>query len=176
MTAVAQLVSGGTGGVSAVFNAPMMVVRAKVAGRVMTIPAIAGQIVRPDSPLLTLHVGETDGPDRTIQAGVHGVIRSVETVPGTDLAAGTALVRLQDCDRAFLTVGRATTLQAGQTVRVVMPNLPPMAGTVRPSAGVMEPPDTLVVALPAGALATTCPVGKEGSVTATPDTSRSRAG
>ena len=156
----------GSGGISAVFNAPMLVVRAKVAGRVMTVAAMAGQIVAPDSPLLTLHVGDGDGPDRTIQAGVHGVIRSVETVPGADLAAGAALVRLQDCDRAFLTVGRATTLRAGETVRVVLPNLPPLAGTVRRSAGVMEPPDTLVVALPAGALAASCPVGSEGSVTA----------
>lgn len=176
VTALVQLVSGDGSGVSAVFNAPMLVVRAKVAGRVMTVPATAGQIVRPDSPLLTLHVDQADGPDRTIQAGVHGVIRSVETVPGADLAAGAALVRLQDCDRAFLTVGHATALQAGQTVRVVMPNLPPMTGTVRASAGVMEPPDTLVVALPAGSLATSCPVGTEGSVTAAPDATGSRAG
>ena len=158
------LVSGGSG-VSAVFNAPMMVVRAKVAGRVMTVAATAGQVVSPASPLLTLHVSDADGPDRTILAGVHGVIRSVETVPGADLAAGAPLVRLQDCDRAFLTVGRATSLRAGETVRVVLPNLPPLSGTVRPSEGVMEPPNTLVVALPAGALAASCPVGTEGSIT-----------
>ena len=89
--------------IAAVFNAPMMVVRASLTGKVMTVTAVTGQMVEPQSLLLTIRAS-SGGADQPVLAGVHGVVRSVETVPGAELAAGSPLVRLQDCDRAFLTV------------------------------------------------------------------------
>ena len=150
--------------VVAVFNAPMMVVRSAAAGRVVTVAAAASQVVEPTSPLLTIRTD--DGKDdRPVLAGVHGMIRSVETVPGAALVAGAPLVRLQDCDRAFLTVPPAAKLQAGQTVQVKLPDQKPFAGKVRASAGVMEPPDSLVIGLDPGTVTASCPVGRSATVT-----------
>ncbi len=151
---------------AAVFNAPMLVVRASLAGRVMTVPAMAGEAVQPQSPLLTFRASEQPGLDRPVLAGVHGVVRSVETVPGSDIAAGTPLMRLYDCDRAFLTIPAGTALQAGQDVRVKLPELPPLTGRVRPAAGIMEPSNALVIGLPPGAMAESCPVGATAAVSA----------
>ena len=153
--------------VTAVFNAPMMVVRAAAAGRVVTVAATPGQIVEPKSPLLSIHVSDAVGPERPVLAGVHGMVRSVETVPGADLAAGAPLVRLQDCDRAFLTVPASAALHAGQQVQVKIADIPAVAGTMRASSGIMEPPDALVVGLPPGSVIGSCPVG--ASATVTPD-------
>ena len=150
--------------VTAVFNAPMMVVRSAATGRVLTVAATATQLVDPKSPLLTIHTDD-GGQDRSVLAGVHGMIRSVETVPGAALVAGAPLVRLQDCDRAFLTIPPGTKLQAGQTVQVKLPDQKPFTGTVRVSAGVMEPPDSLVVGLDPGAVTASCPVGRSATVT-----------
>ena len=155
---------GSGSGVEALVNAPMMVVRAAVTGRVMTVAATPGQVVDPRSPLLTIHVNDSDGPNKAVLAGVHGLVRSVETVPGADLATGAPLVRLQDCDRAFLTIPTRTQLRAGETVRVMLPDGPELTGTVRASSGIMEPPDTLVIGLPPGALADKCPVGASATV------------
>ncbi len=93
-----------------------------------------------------------------------GMVRSVETVPGSVVASGAPLVRLQDCDRAFLTVSPDTHLVAGEAVQVKLPNLPLADGTVRASAGIMEPPNALVVTLATGALAGACPVGAAATV------------
>ena len=131
----------------------------------MTVVAVnPGQVVDPRSPLLTIHTADPANPDKPVLAGVHGVMRSVETVPGADLSAGSPLVRLHDCDRAFLTVPPGAKLVAGEQVRVTLPNLPVLTGTVRPSAGMMEPPDSLVVGVPSGALGTACPVGATAEV------------
>ncbi len=150
---------------TAVFNAPMMVVRSAVTGRVMTVAANAGQIVEPTSRLLTIQSGDPNAADRLVLAGVHGVIRSVETVPGADLATGAPLVRMQDCDRAFLTISLGTKLKAGEAVRVKLPDLPPVAGTVRAASGIMEPPNALVVGLASGTMVSACPVGASAVVT-----------
>ena len=152
-------------GVTAVFNAPMMVVRAAVAGRVLTVATNAGQVVEPRSPLLTIRVADASGLEKPVLAGVNGMVRSVETVPGADLSAGAPLVRLQDCDRAFLTVPAGVPLTPGQQVQVKLANLPMFAGTVRESAGIMEPPNALVVGLAPGAVAGVCPVGASALVT-----------
>ncbi len=151
--------------VTAVFNAPMMVVRSAASGRVLTVAATAGQVVEPTSPLLTIQVTDPSGPDKPVLAGVHGMIRSVETVPGADLAPGVPLVRLQDCDRAFLTVPAAAALGAGQSVQVRLQNLPLLSGTVRESAGIMEPPNALVVGLAPGSVIGACPVGASATIT-----------
>ena len=153
------------GSVTAVFNAPMMVVRAAVTGRVMVISANAGEIVDPRSPLFTIHTTDAISPDRSVLADVHGVVRSVETVPGQDLTAGTPLVRIQDCDKAFLTIPATAKLSAGERVRVKLPNYPAVTGTMRASAGVMEPPDSLVVGLVPNAIPGACPVGARAEVT-----------
>ena len=149
---------------TAVFNAPMMVVRSAVTGRVMTVAANAGQVVEPASRLLTIQ-SDASGPDRAVLAGIHGVIRSVETVPGADIATGAPLVRMQDCDRAFLTVAPGTKLRAGEAVRVKLPDLPVIGGTVRAASGIMEPPNTLVVGIAPGTLTSACPVGASTVVT-----------
>ncbi len=155
---------GSESGEMAVFNAPMMVVRSAVTGRVMTVAANAGQIVEPTSRLLTIQSGDANAADRLVLAGVHGVIRSVETVPGADLATGAPLVRMQDCDRAFLTIRPGTKLKAGEAVRVKLPDLPPVAGMVRAASGIMEPPNALVVGLAPGAMVSACPVGASAMV------------
>jgi hypothetical protein len=152
-------------GITGVFNAPMMVVRAAVSGRLMVVSANAGEIVDPRSPLFSIHTLDADSPDRTVLAGVHGVVRSVETVPGADLIAGTPLARIHDCDRAFVTVPPTAKLVAGESVRVKLPNYAVLTGTVRPSAGIMEPPNALVIGLPPNAIAGACPVGATASVT-----------
>lgn len=158
-------VFGSAGSVAAVFNAPMMVIRAAVAGRVTTVAVNAGQIVEPKSPLLTIHTNVAGSADQPVLAGVNGMVRSVETVPGSDLASGAPLVRLQDCDRAFLTVAPDARLVSGQAVMVKLPDLPEAAGTVRASAGIMEPPNALVVTLTPGALSGACPVGAAAAIT-----------
>ena len=104
--------------------------------------------------------------DTAVAANVHGVIRSVETQAGADAAPGTPLVRMLDCDHAFLTIGPDTSLRAGQAVQVHLPNLPPAAATVRQSSGLAEPPDSLVVPLPATALGGSCPVGSAATISA----------
>ncbi len=163
---VSSLLSVGT--VTAVFNAPMMVVRAAVTGRVMVISANAGEIVDPKSPLFTIHTTDANSPDRSVLADVHGVIRSVETVPGADLTAGTPLVRIHDCDRAFLTVPQTAKLTPGETVRVKLPNYAAVTGTIRTSVGIMEPPNSVVVGLPPNAIPGACPVGVKADVTPMP--------
>ncbi len=107
--------------------------------------------------------------DLPVQAGVHGVIRSLEARAGEATAAGVPLVRMLDCDHAFLTVGPDTKLRAGEAVQVRLPNLPPVAAVVRRSAGIAEPPDALVIATAPGAfvgeLSGSCPVGATATVT-----------
>ena len=163
---VSPWVSGG--GVVAVFNAPMMVVRAATSGRVTAVAANPGQMVDPRSPLLTIHTDDPTNPDKTVLSGVHGVIRSVETVPGADLGNGAPLVRIHDCDRAFLTIPPDTKLRNGDAVQVSLPGVPPFTGTVRASAGIMEPPDSLVIGLQPGAAGATCPVGVTGTIAPLP--------
>jgi multidrug resistance efflux pump len=106
--------------------------------------------------------------DLPVKAGVHGVIRSLEARAGTMTAAGVPLVRMLDCDHAFLTVGPESKLRAGQAVQVRLPNLPPVPATVRQSAGIAEPPDSLVIATAPGAfvgqLSGSCPIGATASV------------
>jgi multidrug resistance efflux pump len=107
--------------------------------------------------------------DLPVKAGVHGVIRSLEARTGTTTAAGVPLVRMLDCDHAFLTVAPDSKLHAGEAVQVRLPNLPPVAATVRQSVGIAEPPDSLVIATPPGAfigeLSGSCPIGATASVT-----------
>ena len=80
--------------------------------------------------------------DQPVRAGIHGVIRSLEAQAGTLTASGVPLVRMLDCDHAFLTVGpNSKQLHAGESVQVRLPNLPPVAATVRESSGVAEPPN-----------------------------------
>ena len=154
---------GSNQAITAVFNAPMMVVRSAATGRVVSVAAMPTQVVDPRSPLLTIHTDD-GGADRSVLAGVHGMIRSVETVPGAALVAGAPLVRLQDCDRAFLTVPPGTKLQAGQTVQVKLPDQKPFSGKIRASNGVMEPPDSLVVGLDPGVVTASCPVGRSATI------------
>jgi hypothetical protein len=155
---------GGGGAMTGLFNAPMLVIRASQPGRVSVVFVQPGQSVQPSTVLLTLH---TDNPaiDRQITSGVRGVIRSVETVPGSDIAAGAPLVRIHDCDRAFLTVPPGSHLTDGEAVRVQVASLPPFDGRVRPAAGIMEPPDTLVVGMEPGRVPAACPVGAQAEIT-----------
>ena len=107
--------------------------------------------------------------DLPVKAGVHGVIRSLEARSGATIATGAPLVRMLDCDHAFLTTGPNTQLHAGEAVQVRLPNLPPVPATVRQSAGIAEPPDSLVIATAPGAfvglLSGSCPVGATATVT-----------
>ena len=108
--------------------------------------------------------------DQPVRAGIHGVIRSLEAQAGTLTASGVPLVRMLDCDHAFLTVGpNSKQLHAGESVQVRLPNLPPVAATVRDSSGVAEPPNALVIAPAPGAfvavLSGSCPIGATATVT-----------
>jgi hypothetical protein len=103
-------------------------------------------------------------PDSPIQAGVHGVVVSLDARPGASTSKNAPLVQLLDCGRAFLALQPSAALHAGQSVEVSLPPLPPFIGTIRTSAGVAEPANALVVAptgLPAGA----CPVGRTATIT-----------
>jgi biotin carboxyl carrier protein len=105
--------------------------------------------------------------DQTILAGVRGVVWSLDAQAGAKLKAGDPLAQLADCGRAFLVMqGAQSALKAGQTVLIRMPNVRPFHGTVRPSAGVAEPPNTLVVD-PTGfnaAAPNACPVGATAEI------------
>ena len=145
------------------YNAPMMVLRASLAGQVIDVSVQPGQTVGPDTPLLSIRTANADA-DFAVLAHVNGIVRSVETQTGVGVKPGMPLLRILDCDHAFLTFGPGVTLRAGQPVQVRLPNLPPTAATVRASAGWTEPPDSLVVPLPAAALGGACPVGGVASV------------
>ena len=97
--------------------------------------------------------------DRPILAGVHGLVRSLEVQSGAETVSGLALIRLLDCDQAFLTVPHNANLRPGQAVRVRVPGLPVIAAQVRQSVGVAEPPDSLVIPVGASLLGGACPVG-----------------
>ena len=104
-------------------------------------------------------------PDSPIQAGVRGVVLSLDARPGGNTAKDAPLVQLLDCGRAFLTLRpNGATLHAGQSVEVSLPPLPPFLGTIRTSAGIAEPANALVVA-PTGLPAGTCPVGRTATIT-----------
>ncbi len=221
---------------AATFNAPMMVLRAAVAGRVTSVDVKTGQAVEPSTQLLTIRTEPTPDPgatllqdrleaakgrlaslddaltqptpstdagrtrladlrrqraltaadvaqlqdgvaaippgkpvDQPVRAGTHGVVRSLEAQAGTATATGLPLIRMLDCDHAFLTIGPTTMLHAGQAVQVKLPNLPPVLATVRNSAGIAEPPDSLVIAATPGAftgiLSGSCPIGATATVT-----------
>lgn len=150
-----------------VLNAPMMVVRAAVSGRVTGVGVVAGQPVSPQSPLLSFQTNDPGRPERSVLAGVHGVVRSVETVAGAEIIRGVPLVRLQDCDRAFLTVPADSELAAGDQVEVGLPNMAVLIATMRVSSGIMEPPNTLVAAVAPGALTVACPVGATAALSRT---------
>ena len=113
--------------------------------------------------------------DVPVRAGVHGVVRSLETQNGATIAAGAPLVRMLDCDHAFLTTAPEATLHPGDVVAVRLPNLPPVAATVRRSSGIAEPTDALVIAPAVGAfigqLSGSCPIGATATVTPGPATS-----
>ncbi len=226
----------GSGIPAATFNAPMMVLRAAVVGRVAAVAVTNGQSVEPSTLLLTIHTEPQPDPamsllqdrleaargrlaalddaltqptpntdagrarvadlrsqraaaandmaqlrdaaahmvaplpaDQPVKAGVHGVIRSLEAQAGTPTAAGVPLVRMLDCDHAFLTVAPGAPLHAGEAVQVRLPNLPAVAATVRNSAGIAEPPNSLVIAPAPGAfvavLSGSCPIGATATVT-----------
>ncbi len=105
--------------------------------------------------------------DQPILAGVRGIVWALDAQPGTRLKAGDPLAQLADCGRAFLVVQGATSaLRAGQTVLIRMPDVRPFHGTVRPSSGVAEPQNTLVID-PTGfaaAAPNACPVGVTAEV------------
>lgn len=107
--------------------------------------------------------------DQPVRAGVHGVIRSLEAQAGTLTVSGVPLVRILDCDHAFLTLPPGTTLKPGQAVLVRLANLPSVRAMVRASTGIAEPPDSLVIAPAPGAfvniLGGTCPLGASATVT-----------
>ena len=151
--------------IAATFNAPMIVLRASLGGQVTDVAVQPGQAVRPDTPLLTIRTTNADA-DFAVLAHVNGVVRSVETQTGAGVRPGAPLLRVSDCDHAFLTFGAGAALRAGQSVQVRLPNLPPAVAVVRASAGLTEPPDSLVAPLPAAALGGACPVGDVAAVSA----------
>ena len=109
-----------------------------------------------------------NGPvDQPILAGVHGIVWSLDAQTGGHLKAGDPLAQLADCGRSFLVVqGPMASLKAGQTVLIRMPGVRPFHGTVRPSNGVAEPANTLVVD-PTGFSAVApnaCPVGTTAEI------------
>ncbi len=221
---------------AATFNAPMMVLRAAIVGRVASVAVTSGQSVEPSTLLLTIHTDPQPDPaasllqdrleaargrlaaldealaqpvpntdagrsrladlrreraaaandvaqlqdgvahlpakppaDQPVRAGIHGVVRSLEAQAGTATASGVPLVRMLDCDHAFLTVGPNPNLRPGEAVQVRLPNLPAVPATVRNSSGVAEPPNTLVIAPAPGAfvsvLSGSCPVGATATIT-----------
>jgi multidrug resistance efflux pump len=111
--------------------------------------------------------GGSGGADQPILAGVRGIVWSLDAQAGGKLQAGDPLAQLADCGRAFLVLqGAPSTLKAGQTVLIRMPGVRPFHGTVRPSAGVAEPPNTLVID-PTGFSAASpnaCPVGATAEI------------
>ena len=217
--------------VQALFNAPMMVVRASRSGRITALAVTAGQAVAPDATLLVLHTDPPPDPaasvlraqleaaktrvaalddtlaqpapatdagrarnadlrrqretaaldvarlqdqvaqivtkpaiDIPVRAGVHGIVRSLEAQSGMDVTTGLPLIRLLDCDHAFLTLAPNGQMKAGQDVKVSLPGQPPFSAKIRPSRGVAEPPDSYVVGLDPAQLAS-CPVGAAATVT-----------
>ena len=218
-------------GQSAVFNAPIMVLRAAASGRIESVAVANGQSVEPGTVLLTIHAEQPPDPamivlrnrlaaatgraasldaalagpapttdagrakladtkrlraaagaeidqlqaglaavsapaaaDTAVKAGLHGKVWSVEATTGTTTAAGAPLVRLLDCDHPFLTLANAGPLQAGQTVEVRMPGLPPTSGTVRLASGIAEPTGSLVIEPAKIAGPNGCPVGLAATV------------
>ena len=155
------------------FTAPMLVLRAAGPGEVISVPVTIGQPVEPATVLLTLRSTRLSGAggaapvEQPILSGVRGVVWSLDAQAGAKLQAGDPLVQLADCGRAFLVMQAApTTMKAGQTVLIRMPGVRPFHGTVRPSAGVAEPPNTLVID-PTGfnaASPNACPVGVTAEV------------
>ncbi len=107
--------------------------------------------------------------DQPVRAGVHGVVRSLEAQTGMPTAGGVPLVRMLDCDHAFLTVPSTAQLHAGEAVQVKLANLAAVPATVRSSSGIAEPPDALVIAPAPGAfvplLSGSCPVGATATIT-----------
>ena len=104
-------------------------------------------------------------PAATIQAGVRGMVASLDAQPGMHMAARATLVQLLDCGRAFLSLRPGgPALHAGDSVQISLPPLPPFVGTVRASAGISEPVNALVIA-PTGLPAAVCPVGQIATIT-----------
>jgi hypothetical protein len=160
------------------FTAPMLVLRAAGPGEITNVAVSIGQPVEPATVLLTLHAGPLSdagggGADQPIRAGVRGIVWSLDAQAGAKLQTGDPLAQLADCGRAFLVMqGAPSTLKAGQTVLIRMPGVRPFHGTVRPSAGVAEPPNTLVID-PTGfnaASPNACPVGATAEIQ--PETQR----
>ena len=150
---------------SGVFNAPVIVLRARHAGRVINVAVKPGQTVGPDTLLLTIRsTTPSFVGDQPVLAEVHGVVRSLEVEAGVDAVAGLPLVRLLDCDHAFLTVAADKGLRAGEAVQVQVTGLPPVAATVRTSSGVAEPPDDLVIPMDALPARAACPVGATATI------------
>lgn len=147
----------------ALFNAPMMVIKAASAGRIASVSVVTGQAVTAKSSLLSLQAGDGAGPP--VLAGVNGVVRSVEVQAGADVVRGTPLIRLYDCDHSFLTLPTGTKIVAGEAVQVTISGQKPFTAVARASNGVAEPPDSVVVGIPAGSLAVDCPVGATATVT-----------
>jgi biotin carboxyl carrier protein len=204
---------------TAMFTAPMLVLRAVAPGQVTNVAVSIGQPVDENTPLLTVHVSAlpdtalndlkarlaqarvrqsglddpsatpasrrqaaaevdrlqrelavTDGnapSDQPIVAGVHGIVWSLDAQAGERLQAGDPLAQLADCGRAFLVLrDGASGLKAGHNVLIRMAGLRPFRGVVRPSAGVAEPANTMVVD-PTGFAAVApnaCPVGSSAEI------------
>jgi len=179
---------------AAVYTAPTLILRAAVAGQIVSLEVTTGDQVQPETPLLTLRVGPGSSlpvktpSDLVIRAKVRGIVRGLDQAAGSDIAAGTPIARLADCDRAFLAVQRDTgrsgvplpasveqpaatsiekdgRIRAGQRVRVLIVGQAPFTGLVRNAGGPGEPPGSLVVD-PDAATAAACPLGAAATVTA----------
>ncbi len=97
-----------------------------------------------------------------IVAGVHGVVLSLETAVGAQAAAGSALIRLADCDHGYVTLNGPAALNPGSSVEVRLPDQAPVPATVRPATRIAGPSNGMVAEPAPGAFGQHCRMGVTG--------------
>ena len=109
--------------------------------------------------------------DLVVRARIRGFVRTLEAAAGLDTVAGAPLAQLIDCDKAFLVPRDSPVrLHAGERVDIRIAGLIAFYGMVRASAGISEPPGSLVID-PVGlkdVAAGACPLGAEASIVEDP--------
>ena len=98
-----------------------------------------------------------------VLAGLHGLVASVEVHAGDNVAIGSPLVRLADCDHGFFTTD-ATGLHEHESVDIKLADFPLLPVTVRAPEGPIEPSSGLVLQPPPGAFAAACPKDAAGTI------------
>ena len=107
-------------------------------GRTVAVKGI--DLVVEPGQVVTL-VGANGAGKTTVMRALSGLLRPRAgrvVFDGADIAAGTPLIRLYDCDRAFLTIPSGTRLKASQAVEVRLPGLPTLPPARMADSGYMS--------------------------------------